>query len=639
MQFDRRDLYAAPFPSDDLRRADGTIDLSAFPNPELVSLVSQAAALLSRDARGFATTGGVFFSLTDAIDPSRLPSMKASVAADASVFLVAVSDGAPDRSKRVPIEVAFEVDGGPFAAPNMLSVLPLQGMPLRPSQRYAAVVLRRAAEPPLAPSDTMAKLARGERPSAMPQATFDEYRAALATLATDGVAAADVAALAVFTTDAPLAAMAKVKDDVLQRPLPVPGTFTRTDTFDDYCVYQTTIGMPDYQRGTPPFDSTGGDWAFDGAGNPILQRTEQANLVVTVPRVAAPASGFPTTVLIRTGAGGDRPLVDRGVQATHGGPPIAPGTGPAQQFARAGWAGVQVDGPLGGLRNTTHADEQFLTFNIFNGAALRDNVRESAVEIVLLAHVLDAIAIDTSDCPGASPRAKLDTSKLALMGHSMGASIAPLVLAFEPRYRAAILSGAGASWIENVMYKKDPLEVRPAIELLIHYARDRRLLTSHDPVLTLIQWAAEPADSAVYASRIVREPVAGESPRHVLMIQGIVDHYIMPPIANAISLSLGLDLAGDELDTVTPEIADLPHLGDVLAYSGRAKIALPASGNAGTATAVVVQQREDGIEDGHEVAFQTDAPRYQYKCFLASLLGGTPVVPNAAGRKPDSPCP
>jgi len=25
------------------------------------------------------------------------------------------------------------------------------------------------------------------------------------------------------------------------------------------------------------------------------------------------------------------------------------------------------DGPLGGLRNTTHADEQFLTFNVFNG--------------------------------------------------------------------------------------------------------------------------------------------------------------------------------------------------------------------------------------------------------------------------------
>ncbi len=641
MQFDRPDLYAAPFPSDDLRRADGTIDVSAFPNPEDVALVLQSKALLTRDARGFATTGGVFFSLTGTIDGARLPTMAASIAADASVFLVGVDDAAPNRLKRYPVEVAFEVDGGPFGAPNMLSLVPLQGIPLRPQTRYAAVVLRRVADPILAPSAAMAQIAKGERPTAMPQGTFDEYTAALATLASAGVVATDVAALTVFTTDAPLAAMTRVRADILARPRPVPGTFARTDVFDDYCVYKTTIGMPDYQQGTPPFDSMGGDWAFDAAGHPILQRTAQSNLVVTIPRVAMPASGFPTTVLVRTGAGGDRPLVDRGVQATHGGLSIAPGTGPAQQFARAGFAGVQVDGPHGGLRNVTNGDEQFLMFNIFNGAALRDNVRQSAIEIVLLAHVLETLTLDASDCPGVGTApVKIDTTRLALMGHSMGATIAPLVLAFEPLYRAAILSGAGGSWIENVMYKKQPLEVRPAIELLIHYSRDRRLLTNHDPVLTLVQWAAEPADTVVYASRIVREPAAGESPRNVLMIQGIVDHYIMPRIANALSLSVGLDLAGDELDTLTPEIAAQTHLGDVLTYSGRSRIALPVSSNfGGAATAIVVQQREDGIEDGHEVAFQTEPPRYQYKCFLASFARGAPAVPNGAGMKADAPCP
>ena len=635
MLFDRPDIYAAPFPSDDLRHADGTVDISAFPNPEQVAIVTQGTALIARDARGFASTGGVFFSLTAAIDPSRLPTMAASIAPGATAFLVGVDDAAPDRLKKYPVDVAFETDGGPFGAPNLLSLVPLQGVPLRPSTRYAAVVLKSVTDPPLAQSAAMAQIAGGTRPTPMPQAAFDEYRAALATLTSGGVAASDIAALSVFTTDAPLAAMARVTADILAHPLPVPGTFARTDMFDDYCVYQTTIGMPDYQQGTPPFDSTGGDWAFDAAGNPVVQRTEMANLVVTVPRTAQPASGFPTTVLIRTGAGGNRPLVDRGVQATNGGPPIAPGTGPALQFARAGFAGVQVDGPLGGLRNTTNGDEQFLTFNIFNPPALRDNVRESAVELVLLAHVLETLTLDTTDCPGAGAPLKLDTSRLAIMGHSMGASILPLVLAFEPMYKAAILSGAGASWIENVMYKLEPLEVRPAIELLIHYARDRRTLTAHDPLLTIVQWAAEAADSAVYASRILREPKAGESPRNIYMVQGIVDHYIMPPIANAISLSLGLDLAGDELDTMTPEIAALPHVGDMLAYSGRQHVPFPVSANFnGMATAMVRQQRSDGIEDGHEVAFQTEPPRYEYKCFLASFARGAASVPHGPGIDP-----
>ena len=124
------------------------------------------------------------------------------------------------------------------------------------------------------------------------------------------------------------------------------------------------------------------------------------------------------------------------------------------------------------------------------------------------------------------------------------------------------------------------------------------------------------------------------------MIQGIVDHYIMPRIANALSLSVGLDLAGDELDTVTPEIADQTHLGDVLTYSGRSRTLLPVTANFnGAATAIVVQQREDGIEDGHEVAFQTEPPRYEYKCFLASFARGAPSVPNGAAMTADAPCP
>jgi hypothetical protein len=133
----------------------------------------------------------------------------------------------------------------------------------------------------------------------------------------------------------------------------------------------------------------------------------------------------------------------------------------------------------------------------------------------------------------------------------------------------------------------------------------------------------------------VREPGV-DGPRHVLMEQGIVDHYILPRISEATSLSLGLDLAGTPLDAGAG-LVDEPPLASLLPLAGRTPIALPAKGNVGgTTTAIVVQHPEDGIEDGHEIVFQTDPPKHEYRCFLESFLVGTPRVP--VGTKADAPC-
>jgi len=127
------------------------------------------------------------------------------------------------------------------------------------------------------------------------------------------------------------------------------------------------------------------------------------------------------------------------------------------------------------------------------------------------------------------------------------------------------------------------------------------------------------------------------------MFQGIVDHYIMLPMANSLSLPLGVDLAGPAVDETAPEIAALPHILDVLPLSGRSQIALPATQNyaladGGTVTAVLVQEPGDGIDDGHEVVFQTEAPKHQYRCYLQSWAEtGVAKVP-AAGLSTD-PCP
>jgi hypothetical protein len=621
-------FFDAPFPSDARLLPDGTADLSAFPNPASNALAKTIIDIASI-TRGFGTTTPVWFAADREIDTSRLPSVHHSMAPDSPVFIVNVTESSADFLRRTPIEARWLADGGPYGAPNLLALLPVQGIPLRLQERYAAVVRKSLTVPALEASTAMGHFVEGTAPPGMNADAFVKHRDALVHLAAAGIPTDDIAAFTVFTTGAPIsdyeAAFTAASSDA---PTPLPQTpFVQNEVFADYCVYETTILMPVFQEGTPPYTSKGGAWKFDTAGKPILQRYEEANFVVTIPRIPMPASGYPMVVFSRTGAGGERPLVDRGVRATPGGPAIEAGTGPALVFAKAGFAGASVDGPHGGRRNVTKGDEQFLVFNIGNPIALRDNIRQSALELGLLPPILQQITIDVSDCAGAvtaDGKAKFDTSTLTIMGHSMGASIVPLAAAFAP-YRAIILSGAGGSFLANVVHKQKPLATKPLAEVLTGIAGSGYSLSEVDPLLGLLQWAGESADVPPYA-RLIRESSTSE-PRHVLMMQGIVDHYILPPIANPMSLSMGLDLAGEALDEANAELQAYTPIGDLLDLVGRKQISLPSAGNAGSATAVVVQHAEDGIEDGHEVVFQTEPPKRQIRCFLESLAKGKPRVP------------
>ena len=109
------------------------------------------------------------------------------------------------------------------------------------------------------------------------------------------------------------------------------------------------------------------------------------------------------------------------------------------------------------------------------------------------------------------------------------------------------------------------------------------------------------------------------------MLQGVVDTYILPPIANALSLALGLDLAGEAIDAEDGEFDSLTTLLDL---AGAQALELPVRGNRDGATRVVVQHRQGPVEDGHEVVFQTEPPKAQYRRFLETLDDpGGPEVP------------
>ncbi|MEZ4410495.1 MAG: hypothetical protein R3A52_29045 [Polyangiales bacterium] len=640
MDFAGTAFWSAPFPSEHRRGAGGRVDLSALPNPGDVDFVNQMTALGSDDAGGFGLASAVHFPMSGGVDPAGLPDLRGSVEPTSTVGLVSVGEGAPDRLRRYPVTARFEADGGPYGAENLLTLLPLQGAPLRPNTLYAAYLragLHDAEGRPLRASPALDALrGSGAVPGLSAEATT-AYRAALAALAEGGVDVSTLVGLAVFRTGDPTAGLVAARAQVLGGALPSPtAPFAPAEVFDDYCVYRSTIRMPVFQQGDPPFTMRGGTWARGADGRLVMQREEEAALWVTIPRAPMPAEGYPLVVFVRTGGGGDRPLIDRGVHAMAG-VASAPGTGPARQIARANVAGISVDGPHGGLRNVTNGDEQFLVFNITNPGALRDNIRQSALELSILANVVQDLRVDASACPGSgASSARFDTRTLALMGHSTGSTIGSIAVAIEPRFRAAVLSGAGGSFVMNLVYKERPLAVRPLAETILRYTGIGRRLTEHDVAANLAQWVGEPADPPVYARLVTREPAAGTAPRHVLMFQGIVDRYILPPIANALSLSLGVSPAGPERDRPDPRLAAYTPVRDLISLVGSRSVDLPVRANLDGVTAALVQQPGDEVEDGHEMVFQTDPARRQYRCFFESLQRGAPRVPGDGAL--DAPC-
>ena len=492
-------FFDAPFPSAH-RVREGRVVTDGWPNPDQVPYVDVLVDL-GAEATGFGTTSGVLFRRREA-DVALVPvDARASMEADAPAFLVAVSG---DRAgARVPVDVWADPDGGPFGAPGMVTMLPLQGVPLEPETTYAAVLMRSlGADGPFGIAEPLWAAIHGEVPEGWSDETARAYLDALRALEAQGVPIEEIAGLAVYRTWDPTAELRAVAAAARSLPPPLPeGTLTVTEVHDAFCVLEGEVQMPVYQRGDPPYDEDGG-WVIGPDGAPERQGTATSRLWVTVPRTPAPEAGYPAAVMIRTGGGGDRPLVDRGVRATAGGEAIAPGTGPALELARAGIVGVQVDGPHGGPhRNPTGGDEQFLMFNVTNPLATRDNVRQSAVEIALLPATLAALSLDAGGCPDATAAVPLDLDGIGLIGHSMGATIAPLALAAAPEFDAVVLSGAGGSYLYNLVYKRSPIDVRPLAEALLGFSTRGRTLREDDAVLQLLQWVSEPADPPVYARR------------------------------------------------------------------------------------------------------------------------------------------
>jgi dienelactone hydrolase len=576
---DPADFFSRPFPREDRRHADGSIDLDGFPRPS--PLYGAYLDAVAQDRHGFGTSAAIFFRFSGPVDPASLPtSPAAALDPAASVFLVDLAAG-----NRVPVRIRLRPGSGPFSGPNLLAIEPFPGRPLRPSSRYAALVTTRVRGADGAPVGADAALA-GELAGGLLAPVAD-------WAAQSGLSPKEIAGATVFTTADPTADMAALREavrrDLATPPAPQMVTWQAGANYDEYDgVYDGPI----YQQGSPPYllPAQGGTIAFDAQGRPQLVRTESIRFALTVPQGPMPAGGWPV-VLYAHGTGGDRrSFIDDGT---------------ATRLAGVGVAVISIDQVLHGTRDPTGTDPEVTFFNFQNIAAARDNVRQGAADDFQLLRLVQAwpdVAL-----PQTSAHLRFDPQRIGFMGHSQGGLTGPLFVAYEPAVRGAVFSGAGGGFLIGLLGKTQPVDIASFVATLL----DDEPVDEFHPALALLQLYFEPADPANYGGLFFAEPPAGVAPRSIYQSIGLYDHYTPVPALEAFMRSMQLDpvgaqpepIEGLDLSGITP-IASAPVVGNVAG---------------GVATGVAIEYTATGY-DGHFVVFRDPVAQRQSIGFLQSLL-------------------
>lgn len=600
------DFYAQPFPCDLRRTAQGGMDLTGFPQGEV--LVEKMVQVAAEHSDGFAVGGAVFFAFSGPVDPATLPTEGApTLSPEASVFVVDVDPSSPKRGSRVPLWLRYEDAPSRFLPPHWLALLPYPGAPLRPGTTYAAVVTTRVrgtmGEPIGADRDLEAVFGQGGSAEVASARTL--FAPLLAWLDEEGISRGSVAGATLFTTSAAWEVMAAARG-VIHREVPLPqlSDLTHLSQTQHYDLFEGTYEGPVFQQGDPPYRNAGGQIELNAQGEPVLVRMETLRVALSVPRYPMPQGGWPV-VIYRHGTGGDYLSF------------VQDGT--ADWFSRVmdrdyqvmgRMAVISIDGVMHGPRAGVEGgspEERF--YNFQNPLAGRDNSRQEAMDNFQLIRLVKAV--DLAAAPGTGEPLRLDPERITFFGHSQGAITGALFVPFEPELAASTLSGAGAHLLLTLLRKESEFDIPTLLELALNDGAYGAIDEFH-PVLTLLQTYIEPADPLAYARSYLLEPPPGMGPSNVYLSYGVGDSYTPNITTRALAAAAGMAPAGMVVDPY--EAMEL--YGEVTPLEP--PVCKNVEDDRGQSTAVVVQYLPRGGQDGHFVVFDNATARRQATAFLVT---------------------
>lgn len=608
---DEGDFYRLPFPND-VRRNAGTLDLSGFPTPGngilgLDALKLYADAIEANDD-GWGTYSTVYFRFSGLLD---VPSLRSNGA----VNWVDVTPGAPEYGSSAGLGWFYSAGRNPYICEHWIGIRRPQGRPLEPGHTYAVWltndVVADGGDAILRAPNLLSVLAADEPANAKLKHAHQAYAPFRSYLMAQNVSPASVLAATVFTVGEVRNTMAELADAVTARPAPTARDWVKCEDGVDspcpdsagdrncgagpsaYDEYHALVRLPIFQEGTLPYAVPADGGNISIASAPEDQPTGAVCLSLTVPTGTAPGAGWPLVVFAHGTGGSFRSHVTSSVAGNLSAGDV--------KFAVLGIDQVE-HGPRRG-RSEAAPDQLF--FNFMNPKSARGNPLQGAADQLSLARFAA-----TLDGTGSNP-AKIDPAQLFFFGHSQGATEGSLMLPYADAYKAAVLSGNGASLMDSLVTKTKPVNVKNVLPLILSDLQGVTALGSLHPALSLLQSWIDPADPLNYARITAAAPLPGHTAKHLFQTYGLEDSYATPVTLATYAIAAELTLVEPERDEISIAKGDAP---------------LSANLGSGSITAGVRQYAPEGERDGHFVVFDDEIANEDMVRFFSQATTGVPQI-------------
>ncbi len=624
-------FFSMPYPSDLRLTAQHTPDLRGFPNNLQESIITGLQNVAMERAY-FPQMPSAYFHFNAELAPQD-PNVVLT-GTSAPILLVDVDPKSPERGRLFPV-VAGTPAADRYLLDATLEIAPRVGIVLHESRTFAFVVLKSLKDANgalLGAPDAFVAMHSASPPASDPElAAWNVYQPLWPTLSQIGVNASDVAIATVFTTGDVVQAAADLTSKVAaQYTAPISNLSVKSDQ-QTFCEVIGSITLPQFQTGTPPFDS-GGTFDIGADGLPTKQRDETVPIAISIPEgQAMPVGGYPFVLYFHGSGGLSTQLFDAEPDLN------TPGQGPASVMAPHGFAMAGSALPVNPERIPGAQELEYINFN--NPACFPFTFQQGMIEQRLFIAALSSLTIDPSmvaSCTGLSlPNGEatyhFNLSPLHIQGQSMGGMYTNLLGATDADVKIVVPTGAGGYWSYMVLTTQAIPNAPNDLKLLLGSGD----LTFMHPALHLLETAWEPAEPFVYMPRISNRPLASHPVRPIYEPVGYLDTNFSFEVYDGASLAYGNREAGDAVWPSMQGVLALGGLDGIAAYP--VSMELTSSDGATKYTGAVVQYAGDGVHDPHYIALTNDAVKYQYACFHESFQKtGTATI--YAPQPLGSPC-